>query len=157
MIIVTAKVNRKKLALGAAAAGLLCAVAAVGLLGLRSTAAAALGGNTAAKTNEDRVAYLRGLGWEVSPDPVSVEELLIPEVLDEAYTQYLALQEEQGFDLTRYEGKRVKRYTYAVTNHPGGAQNVRASLLVFRGKIVGGDLAGTGVNGFLGSLQFPSA
>ena len=30
------------------------------------------------KTNEDRIAYLE-LGWQVSADPLSVEELAIPE------------------------------------------------------------------------------
>lgn len=60
------------------------------------------------KSNEDRIVFLSGYGWEVSQDPLSTEELLIPKEFDDSYTDYLALQSEQGFDLTKYQGKRVK-------------------------------------------------
>lgn len=55
------------------------------------------------------------------PQPIATEELLIPETFDESYTGYLKLQSDQGFALTQYCGKRVKRYTYQLTNYP--AQN----------------------------------
>ena len=31
--------------------------------------------------------------------------------IDDSYTDYLALQSGQGFDLTKYAGKRVKRFS----------------------------------------------
>lgn len=158
MIIFTARLRKGRLLAGAGAVLLLsCVLTLAGLLSGRSTAAAALTGNLSAKTNEDRLAFFQALGWSVSPDPVSVEELLIPDTLDETYSQYLALQEGQGFDLAKYRGKRVKRYAYAVTNYPdGGDRAVQASILVYRGKIIAGDLSGAGVNGFLRGLEYPS-
>ena len=41
-------------------------------------------------------------------------------------------QQEQGFDLTQYGGKAVKRYVYPITNYPGGSQDYCATVLVYR-------------------------
>lgn len=90
------------------------------LLGGRGAAASAAVSPKGVRTNEDRIAYLESYGWSVSSDPIAVEELIIPEQFDETYSQYLELQASQGFDLTDYCGKRVKRYTYEITNYPTG-------------------------------------
>ena len=107
------------------------------------------------KTNEDRVAYLESYGWTVSPEAVSVEELLIPEEFDETYDQYLALQAQQGFDLTQYRGKRVKRYTYEVTNYPSGESGVEAGLLIYKNTVVAGEVLSTKLGGFIQGLTMP--
>ena len=107
------------------------------------------------KTNEDRVAYLESYGWTVSPEAVSVEELLIPEEFDETYDQYLALQAQQGFDLTQYRGKRVKRYTYEVTNYPSGESGVEAGLLIYKNTVVAGEVLSTKLGGFIQGLAMP--
>lgn len=107
------------------------------------------------KTNEDRVAYLESYGWTVSPEAVSVEELLIPEEFDETYDQYLALQAQQGFDLTQYKGKRVKRYTYEVTNYPSGESGVEAGLLIYKNTVVAGEVLSTKLGGFIQGLAMP--
>lgn len=107
------------------------------------------------RTNEDRIAYLADCGWQVSPQPVAVEELLIPESFDERYTQYLELQSSQGFDLTEYAGRRVKRYTYEISNYPTGETGVQAGLLIYRGTVVGGDVFSPQTGGFLHGLSMP--
>lgn len=94
------------------------------------------------KTAEDRIAYLESYGWQVSPDATTVEELALPDSFGEEYARYLALQSAQDFDLTKYAGKRVKRYSYEVLNHPVGA-GVTAHLLLYRNRVVGGELMGT--------------
>ena len=113
MFIWTAKLRRGRLAAGAAALLLALCGAVVLAGGLSPGEVDAVSPAPASpkgiKTNEDRVAYLESYGWTVSPEAVSVEELLIPEEFDETYDQYLALQAQQGFDLTQYRGKRVKR------------------------------------------------
>lgn len=93
------------------------------------------------KTAEARVAYLEAWGWQVSPEAVTVEELALPDSFGEEYEGYLTLQAAQGFDLTKYAGKRIKRYTYEVQNHPSGA-GVTAHLLIYRNRVVGGELLG---------------
>ena len=119
MIIVTARVPKRKLLAGAATALCCCAVVAAALLftlGGRAITASAEVKNI--RTNDDRLAYLGGLGWQVSAQPIATEELLIPEQFDDSYQSYLKLQADQGFDLSQYCGKRVKRYTYQLTNYP---------------------------------------
>ena len=106
-------------------------------------------------TNEDRIAYLASYGWQVSPEPVAVEELRVPEAFDETYAQYVELQAEQGFDLAALRGKRIRRYTYAVTNYPTGETDVQADLLLYRDTVVGGDILAADLGGFLHGLAMP--
>ena len=48
------------------------------------------------RTNADRVAYLNGCGWQVTEEPLAVEEIRIPEEMDESYRHYLELQSVPG-------------------------------------------------------------
>ena len=159
MFICPAKLRRGRLAAGAAALLLaLCGVAVlVGGLspGEVDAVSPAPASPKGIKTNEDRVAYLESYGWQVSPEAVSVEELLIPEEFDETYDQYLALQAQQGFDLTQYKGKRVKRYTYQVTNYPSGESGVEAGLLIYKNTVVAGEVLSTKLGGFIQGLAMP--
>ena len=108
------------------------------------------------RTNEDRIAYLESYGWSVSSDPIAVEELIIPEQFDETYSQYLELQASQGFDLTDYCGKRVKRYTYGITNYPTGESGIQAGLLVYKSTVIGGDVLSAQLRGFIHGLEMPA-
>ena len=151
MFIVTARVPRKKLLAGAVTVFCCCLVLAAALivtLGDRAVTAAAE--NTSVRSNEDRIAYLNGLGWQVTENPVMIEELMIPETFDDSYDEYLALQSQQGFDLTKYTGKRVKRYIYDITNDPDSGTDLQAALLVYKNKVIGGQLQATD-----GSLVLP--
>ena len=141
MIIVTAHIPKKKLLAGAVTALCCCAVVAVALiltLGGRAVTASAEVKHI--RSNDDRLAYLSGLGWEVSLQPIATEELLIPKQFDDSYADYLKLQEDQGFDLARYCGKRVKRYTYQLTNYPAGDEPVQIALLIYKNRVVGGQI-----------------
>lgn len=158
MLIVTAKLSRRKLALwGAAVVGLLCCALLLSsgrgqpALGVESAAVSTKG----IKTNDDRIQFLSGYGWQVSPEPVAVEELLIPKEFDDSYNDYLSLQAEQGFDLTRLAGKRLKRYTYQITNYPTGESDVRVNLLIHKNTVVGGEVLSSRLDGFLHGLAMP--
>lgn len=159
MFIFTAKLNRKKIILGAVGAVLLCGAAILAATALNGRGAAALSPAPDAKgvrTNDDRVAYLAGYGWTVEPECISVEELRIPQEFDETYTQYLELQASQGFDLTKYCGKRVKRYAYTISNYPTGESGVQVGLLVYKNTVIGGEVLSTQMNGFIHGLAMPS-
>ena len=101
------------------------------------------------------MAYLASYGWTVSPEAVRVEELIIPEAFDDTYTQYLALQSGQGFDLTQYSGRRVKRYTYEITNYPTGEAGVQVGILVYKNTVVGGEVLSSQLDGFIHGLSMP--
>lgn len=159
MFIWTAKLHRGKLIAGAVAIALLCGAAVLvsGVLSARGVDAVSPSPASpkGVKTNEDRVAYLESYGWQVSPDPLSVEELLIPEEFDETYDQYLALQTDQSFDLTKYRGRRVKRYTYEITNYPTGETGIQAGLLLYKNTVVGGEILSAKLGGFIHGLSMP--
>ena len=60
---------------------------------------------------------LEGYGWEVSPTPVSTEDCALDPQLSQ---DYLALQQEAGFDLSDDLGCVVTRYTFEILNYPPG-------------------------------------
>lgn len=159
MMIVTAKVQWKKciLVLAVAVVVILGIILGVGLLGNGPAAdTIAVFAPKDGKDDASRVAYLNNYGWEVVPDPLTVEDVLIPEELDEeTYGEYLAFQEECGFDLTKYTGKTVTRYTYTILNYPTGEDGIIAGLLVYKGRVVGGDVMSTSMDGFIHSLLMP--
>ena len=158
MLIVTAKLPRRLLALGGLmAAVLVCAGAVLPDFSPSLPAGVEKGSPspTKVRTNADRVQYLTEYGWEVSPEPLSTEELLIPSEMDESYREYLDLQLGQGFDLSQYAGKRVKRYTYEIYNYPSGETGVHANLLIYRNTVVGGEVLSPKLNGFLHALAMP--
>lgn len=147
----TAKLSKKKVALTLTAV-LLASAAALLLLGTRGTAASAAVSPKGVKTEEDRVAYLEQWGWQVSPQAALVEELALPEEFGEEYAKYLELQTGQGFDLSKYAGKRIRRYTYEVLNYPTGETGVVAHLLLYRNRVIGGEVLG---GSFLHGLAMP--
>lgn len=158
MLIVTAKMPKRKLSLGVAAAALLCCCAIALNFGQaigREASASALPSPKGVRSNQDRVDYLSAYGWQVSEEPVATQELLIPEEMDDSYTEYLALQNGQGFDLQKYAGKRVKRYTYEIFNYPTGETGVQANLLICKNTVVGGEVLSPRLDGFLHGLAMP--
>ena len=156
MIIVTAHIPKRKLLAGGLTVLCCCAVVAAALiltLGGRAVTASAEVKNI--RTNDDRLAYLGGLGWQVSSQPIATEELLIPEEFDESYEGYLKLQADQGFDLSQYCGKRVKRYTYQLTNYPTQEEPVQIALLIYKNRVVGGQIQSAS-GSFLHGLSLPA-
>lgn len=108
---------------------------------------------TNARTADDRVKFLAQFGWEVEPDPLDVREVVIPAEFDELYSGYNDIQKKLGFDLEKYKGCRVKKWEYAVTNYPDGVRNVKATILIREGMVIGGDISAGGGEQFIHSLR----
>jgi len=155
VLIVTAKAPGRRFALLAALI-LLAAVSAVLLFRSRLAPGERDDPSLRAETNEERVAYLEALGWQVRPEPIEAIRVTLPEELTEPYRSYNELQLRQGFDLTPCCGETLDRYTYALTNYPGRSGGCQADLYVYRGEVVAGDVVCTGENGFIDTLDFPS-
>lgn len=112
--------------------------------------------DTHAADNAARIAFLSSFGWEVSTEPLECVSVVIPQQFGDVYRNYNKLQTAQGFDLTRYQGKQVTRYTYAVLNYPKQKEYIRANLLVLDEEIIAGDICSVYVkNGFMHGLAFP--
>ena len=155
MLIWTARVPKKtKAVLAVLLLGVLLAAAV--LLAGRGHGGEADGG-WRLEDNDDRVAYLESLGWQVEPEPVEPLQFLLPEELEEPYLTYSELQDAQGFDLAACCGKQVARYTYTVTNYPGRPEGVQANLYVCEGRPAAGDILCAGADGFQDTLVYPEA
>ena len=105
------------------------------------------------KTNEDRIKFLEQFGWQVKPEAVHSVEVTIPEEFDKILSAYNEIQKRQGLDLSKYRKKNVQRYTYEITNYDGYNGTVYANILVYRNKVIGGDVCSADVKGFLHGLE----
>ena len=105
------------------------------------------------KTNTDRTGFLRQFGWETETDPVEEAEVTIPAEFDKVYRSYNELQKKQGFDLTKYLKKNVTRYSYRITNYPDYEGDVLANVLIYKNRVIGGDICSTDANGFIHSFD----
>lgn len=158
MVMYTAKLTKTRLALIVGVVGVLLMLVIFGVSSLRGDAEDAFGGRKnevsfkGIESNEDRVAFLNAFGWEVEKDPIAIEEVVIPAEFDDVYTQYNEIQQYQGLDLSRYQGKNVKRYTYEITNYPGG-EDAHANLLVYKERVIGGDVCSAEFAGFMHGFE----
>ena len=147
-------ITRRRMALMALALGL--------VIGSALLLAGCFGGDKeteviTAATNEERVAYLEALGWQVEPQPIETLDLQLPEKLEGEWDAYAKLQKGQGLPFSEFAGQAVKRYTYTVTNYPEIPQGVQANLYLWGDQIIGGDVIFTGQGGFQTDLAFPKA
>ena len=153
MFVMTAKVDKKKIAVF-----LVCIIAAVALLimllsgGKKQPEAT---GVISVSSNDDRVNFLSGFGWEVTNSPVQTGQVRIPEQSSEVFERYNALQKSQGYDLSAYEGQTVMRYVYQVNNYPGATEPVYATVLISKNRVIGGDITDTAAKGVIRGFKMP--
>lgn len=143
MFVLSVKAEKKRLLIGLAAA-LLAITLLVVAFSLQGNGTPDIPG----ETNDQRIVFLQQYGWEVEEEPIDVQEVILPEEFNDVYTNYNAVQKTQNMDLEPFAGKTCKQWVYHVTNYPG-EENVRATLLVYEGNIIGGDLSSAALDGFL--------
>ena len=148
MMMMTAKVNIKKVLIALVAiAGLI--IALVSLLGKDTDPNAV----TTMSDNDSRVKFLESQGWQVTETPKEASQVRIPTEQTPVYARYNELQKTQGYDLSDYAGKQVMRYVYEVNNYPGASEPVYATVLVYKNRIIGGDITDTAASGAIRGLQ----
>ena len=86
-----------------------------------------------------------------------VREVVIPAKFNDVYAAYNTMQQAQGFDLLPYAGEKCTQYRYRITNYPNTPDGVFATLLVFEGNIIGGDVASGAEDGFMHGFAADSA
>ncbi|NLB36790.1 MAG: DUF4830 domain-containing protein [Clostridiales bacterium] len=157
MFVYSVKSSRLKLI--ALIAFVVLAVAAMIFLARDDTPAASDGGiSLKAGNSSERIAFLSQFGWEISEDPVEVAEVIIPAEFDDAYEKYNDIQKKQNLDLSKYCGKRAKRWTYEIKNYPGYENKkgfIQANMLIYDGMVIGGDICSVELNGFMNGFDFP--
>ena len=151
MMVMTAKVDMKKtlILLGAIAAIIIALIMSLGGSDVQTTSAAT------ASNNDARVKFLNSFGWDVASAPVESSQVRIPEKTTEVFDRYNQLQKSQGYDLSKLSGKNAMRYVYKVSNYPGTQEPVYATLLVYKNKIIGGDVTDTAAKGKIQGFKLP--
>ncbi len=105
-----------------------------------------------ASTHQERVDFFSQFGWKIADEPSEIKETVIPEEFDSTYEQYSTLQKDQGFNLEKYKGMRVKAWSYDILNYPGYENSdgvIKGNLLTYDGKIIGGDICSVELGGFM--------
>ena len=151
MMVMTAKVDFKKIMLALTAVAALI-LALILLLGGNSTTQTAA---PAPSANDGRVKFLQDFGWEVTNSPTESSQVRIPEQTSEVFDRYNQLQKANGYDLSKLAGKNAMRYVYKINNYPGATDPVYATALVHKNTIVGGDVTDTSPNGKIQGFKMP--
>ena len=95
--------------------------------------------------------FFENNGWIVDPDSESVTDKTLPLFFDETNREYSLLQQNQGFDIEKYRGKKISVITYTLLNYPEYEDNgnVYINLLVYDNEIIGADILCTSIHGFI--------
>ena len=104
------------------------------------------------KTNKDRVELLKGYGWEADEEPLEIMEVRIPREFDGVYEEYNEIQKKQGLNLEKFSGKKVMRYTYKINNYKG-EEEVVANIIIYKNKLIAGDVCSPKMGGFMHGLN----
>lgn len=101
-----------------------------------------------AALNKNRIVFIKSLGIKVDGENYSVKSVVIPVRFGDVYNCYNELQKSAGYDLKNYAGKLVTQYTYRVEE----PDTERVNLLVYKQKIIGGDISSSALRGCMRAL-----
>lgn len=105
------------------------------------------------KSEDDAEQFLAQFGWIVDASPVEVTVVTMPGEFDKIFAAYNEIQKAQGLNLLKYKRKNLTRYTFEVKNYEGYDGRVLANVLVYRGKVVGGDICSADIDGFVHGFE----
>ena len=101
------------------------------------------------KSADDAAGFLGQFGWVVDAGSAETVTVTIPAEFDKVFAGYNEMQKAQGLDLSGYVRKNVKRYTYTVENYKNQDITVYANVIVYRHRVIGGDISASGEGGFV--------
>ena len=105
------------------------------------------------KTAADAVEFLTQFGWEVTAEPVESKSVTIPSEFDKVFAAYNEIQKAQGLNLNAFKGKEVTRYTFCINNYPNYEGTVYANVLIYRNRVIGGDVCSADATGFVHGFE----
>ncbi len=121
-----------------------------------------VGDTTVAKINYGKIKeasdvrdFLSQFGWLTSEEPIESVVVGIPENFDRVISEYNEIQKMQGLNLEKFKGKDVTRYTFTVKNYPNSDKTVYANVLVYKKKVIGGDICSADVKDFVHGFEKP--
>lgn len=106
-----------------------------------------------AKTNADRLIFIKTLGYTVIEQEPTVKTVNIPETFYDVYKNYNSLQNLAGYDLSLFKGCEVTLYTYKIKPPPNYTDECVVNLIVYKNRIIGGDVSSVSLGGFMLPLK----
>lgn len=103
--------------------------------------------DTSLSTNEQRVQYIETLGIRLVNDEFKEKGVTIPQEFSAVYENYNSLQQQAGFDLKGYCGKKVTVYTYV------SSDGKTVNLIIYKDKLIGGDISEPCIDGEMTALK----
>jgi len=149
MLIMTAKLSKWKML----TFGLIAVLALSSLFFLREDAAPVFAQSGKMSDAKARLEFIESLGWQVEEGDFM--EVNIPEEFDDVYGKYNERQKSQGFVLEKFRGKRAMHYSYTIKNYPTGEEGVTLCLVVYKDKIIAGDVSSPKLDSFMHGLEMP--
>lgn len=102
-----------------------------------------------AKTNAQRLSFIKKLGYVTLSNEPSSKRVNIPDVFYDVYNNYNSLQQKAGYDLSLYKGCDVIIYTYKIKPPSDSTDECVINLIVYKDQIIGGDISSTALGGFM--------
>ncbi|MDO4607886.1 MAG: DUF4830 domain-containing protein [Clostridia bacterium] len=106
-----------------------------------------------AKTNADRLIFIKRLGYTITQESLTAKTVTIPEVFYDVYKNYNTLQQKGGYDLSDYKGCTVTLYTYKINTPKGYKGECAINIIVYNDRIIGGDISSAALDGFMLPLK----
>lgn len=104
--------------------------------------------NLIVENTDDIASFLSQFGIEIENDILSCENIIIPSIWNDIYTNYNNIQIMQGLDLTEYMGKECQKYTFKVTNYLDTSCDIIATIITYDNRVIGGDISESIYEGF---------
>lgn len=101
-------------------------------------------------TNDDRVSYIKQLGYSIDEETAITKDIIIPTQFSDVYNRYNELQKEAGFDLSLYKGQPATTYEYKIANQQ---EPTYITLIISEGQLIGGDIHQTALGGEMKPLR----
>ena len=105
------------------------------------------------KSPEDLTAFLTTIGYECNITTLTVQSAVLPEQFDDTFIAYNSIQLQQNCDLSQYAGKEVTVYTVDILNYPTETEGVLATVIVYKNRVIGGDIHAAAMDGFMVPLK----
>ena len=126
---------------------LLCSVLLV--IALASQVSEAKNTPKNADTNVKRSDFATSLGYDIYEECIQSKKTVIPQEFSDTYEKYNEIQKTAGYDLKKYAGSTVTVYKYKLKDK----ENTFLNLIVYNGRVIGGDVSENSINGSMKSLK----
>ncbi len=93
--------------------------------------------------------YISSFGVCADDGGLVTDEITVPEYFGDVYKNYNDVQLSQGFDLAKYKGCTLKRFTFPLSDR----ENAFAEVLSYNGAVVGADVYSTSADGTISALK----